>query len=324
MNLFIDTNVFLDFYHLSGEGIEELHKLTALLGSGDLKLFVPLQLCDEFRRNRDNKINDALSKFRITQLTINFPAFCKLYPEYTEIQEMLKVATEKYKQLSQNVMRDIEAGTLKADELIEELFRGAVIIEPKNDIFNKAFARFHLGNPPGKDKGTIGDELIWETLLDAVPNEEDLALVSSDNDYASAMDKNKLNPFLAKEWTSKKGGSSILFYKSIGDFSRKHYPHIRLASDVMKNTIIDKLATSASFAITHVIIKKLAEIDNFSPPQVEQLVQIAKTNKQVSRIMSDDDVFDFYVGLMQNYDDKISTESVEVMHALINEALGTT
>jgi len=64
MNLFIDTNIFLDFYHLSGADIEELHKLTALLDEGDLKLFVPCQLCEEFKRNRDSKIKDAMNEFQ--------------------------------------------------------------------------------------------------------------------------------------------------------------------------------------------------------------------------------------------------------------------
>lgn len=78
-NLFIDTNIFLDFYHLSGEDIEQLHKLTALLESGSLKLFITNQLCDEFK-HRESKIKDAMGAFNNPKVTISFPAFCKLYP----------------------------------------------------------------------------------------------------------------------------------------------------------------------------------------------------------------------------------------------------
>lgn len=39
MNLFIDANIFLDFYHLSGGDIEELKKLVALVENGDIVLF---------------------------------------------------------------------------------------------------------------------------------------------------------------------------------------------------------------------------------------------------------------------------------------------
>ena len=94
MNLFIDTNIFLDFYHLSGADIAELHKLTELLKSGDLKLFITDQLSDEFKRNRDNKIKDAMNAFNKPKLSINFPAFWKLYPEYTELKSMLEEATQ--------------------------------------------------------------------------------------------------------------------------------------------------------------------------------------------------------------------------------------
>lgn len=45
MNLFIDANIFLDFYHLSGGDIEELKKLVALIEEGDVKLYS----CKQFR-----------------------------------------------------------------------------------------------------------------------------------------------------------------------------------------------------------------------------------------------------------------------------------
>jgi predicted nucleic acid-binding protein len=152
MNLFIDTNIFLDFYHLSGADIEELHKLTALLESGGLKLFVPSQLCDEFRRNRDNKIKDAMNEFKKARFSINFPAFCKLYPEYLELRSILVAAEGKRSQLSEKAMRDVNAGTLSADAVIEELFQRSEIIATSDAIFNTAFIRFSLGNPPGEKR----------------------------------------------------------------------------------------------------------------------------------------------------------------------------
>jgi hypothetical protein len=35
--LFIDTNIFLSFYHLSGEDLEELNKLAVLIEKGQIK-----------------------------------------------------------------------------------------------------------------------------------------------------------------------------------------------------------------------------------------------------------------------------------------------
>jgi hypothetical protein len=296
MNLFIDTNIFLDFYHLSGADIEELHKLTALLENGGLKLFITTQLCDEFNRNRDNKIKDAMNAFNKPKLTISFPAFCKSYPEYTELQSMLKEASAKQTQLFNKAMDDVNAVKLKADTVIAELFSSAKLIATNDIIYTKALKRFRMGNPPGKKGGTIGDEVNWEALLEEVPNGEDLYFVSSDSDYAAAIDPDKFNPFLDKEWTSKKGaGSSIIFYKFIQDFFKATHPEIKLASDVKKNALIEALAKSGTFATTHLVMEKLSQVVDFSPIQVEQLIQIAQTNKQVRWIMGDTDVLSFYM-----------------------------
>ena len=40
MNLFIDTNIFLSFYHLSSDDLEELRKLAALLEQKKATLYL--------------------------------------------------------------------------------------------------------------------------------------------------------------------------------------------------------------------------------------------------------------------------------------------
>jgi hypothetical protein len=60
MNLFIDTNIFLSFYHLSSDDLEELRKLGVLLDKKKVTLLLPKQVIDEYRRNREVKIADAL------------------------------------------------------------------------------------------------------------------------------------------------------------------------------------------------------------------------------------------------------------------------
>lgn len=320
MNLFIDTNIFLDFYHLSGADIAELHKLTELLQSGDLKLFITDQLSDEFKRNRDNKIKDAMNAFNKPKLSISFPAFCKLYPEYTELKSMLEEANTKHADLYKKAMDDVTAVKLKADTVIEELFGSAKLVVVSDKTYTKALKRFRMGNPPGKKGTTIGDEVNWEALLEEVPNGEDLYFVSGDGDYAAAMDPYKFNPFLDKEWISKKGGSSIIFYKFISDFFKVAHLDIKLAGDVKKNEpLIEALAKSSTFATTHLIVEKLNEIVDFSPAQVEQLIQIAQKNTQVAWIMGDIDVLAFYTKLLNEHSNNISIEALETLTKLISE-----
>lgn len=316
MNLFIDTNIFLDFYHLSGADIEELNKLTALLEDGHIKLFVPRQLCEEFKRNRDSKINDAMKEFKNVKFKISFPAFCKLYPEYGELQELLKSANTKHAELYEKAMNDVNAVALKADAVIAELFGKAHVIETSDAIFGKALRRFRMGNPPGKKKVTMCDEVNWDALLENVPKGEDLHLVSGDSDYVAAIDADKFNAFLDDEWKEKKN-SLIIFHKSLQEFFKANYPQIKLASDVKKSMLIEKLAKSGSFATTHLVIAKLESMDDFSPVQVEQLIQIADMNSQVGWIIEDDDVLAFYSKLKGKYAGAISAESLGALDLLL-------
>ena len=90
MNLFIDTNIFLSFYHLTSEDLEELRKLAVLLDQKKVTLYVTDQVIDEFRRNREAKIADALKRLTDQKLTLQFPQMCKDYPEYGELRELQK------------------------------------------------------------------------------------------------------------------------------------------------------------------------------------------------------------------------------------------
>lgn len=78
MNVFIDTNVFLSFYHLTNDDLEELRKLKVLLEKGNVALHLPDQTIDEYRRNRETKIADALKRLKEQKLNLQFPALCKI------------------------------------------------------------------------------------------------------------------------------------------------------------------------------------------------------------------------------------------------------
>lgn len=60
MKIFIDTNILLDLYHLSGPDLDELEKVLKLMKRQKVKLLIPKQVEDEFWRNRENVINDAI------------------------------------------------------------------------------------------------------------------------------------------------------------------------------------------------------------------------------------------------------------------------
>jgi predicted nucleic acid-binding protein len=309
MNLFIDTNVFLSFYHLTSDDLKEIHKLAVLIERGEIILWLPQQVKDEFNRNRENKISDAMKKLREQKIKPQFPQVCKDYEEYPEIRELLKSYEIKLSSLIDKVNTDVISRTLKADSKISELFEKAQIIENNSELVEKAKLRMDIGNPPGKD-GSIGDAINWETLLKEVSNEEDLYLIADDKDYYSKLDNDKLKDFLIDEWTNSKS-TNIYFYRRLSQFFKEHYPHIKLASELEKELAIKDLVNSGTFAKTHNAIARLLKYSEFNKSQVNELLQVALTNSQINIIINDHDVNEFYSNLYHSNLDLIDEELKE-------------
>lgn len=309
MNVFIDTNVFLSFYHLTNDDLEELRKLKVLLEKRKVALHLPGQTIDEYRRNRETKIADALKRLKEQKLNLQFPALCKDYGEYSTLRDLQKEFEKQHSSLVVQISRDIESNSLKADHVIQELFDKAEAIETTEKLISKAQLRMSIGNPPGKN-GSLGDAINWEALLESVPDGEDLYLIADDRDYFSALDENKPKEFLIREWKNKKN-ADVFFYRRLAPFFKEHYPEIKLASELEKEMAVQQLVGSGSFVTTHSAIAKLAGFENFSQSQVSEIVDAALTNSQVNWILGDQDVFDFMNKFAAEYKDSIERESYE-------------
>ena len=158
--------------------------------------------------------------------------------------------------------------------------------------------RYNIGNPPGKDK-KYGDAINWETLLESVPNGEDLFFISADKDYASLYDERLFHPFLSREWENKKQ-SKIIFFKSLVDFLKKHVKDIELQAENEKDSLIEELTHSGSFRTTHRIINELSKHYDWSIRQIQDMCAAAVENRQISWIIDDTDVYEFYKKLLEN------------------------
>ena len=90
MNLFIDTNIYLSFYHFTSDDLSELGKLALLIVEKKLVLIVTNQVIDEFQRNREVKIASALTQFKEQKLNLQFPQLSKDYEEYKILREIQK------------------------------------------------------------------------------------------------------------------------------------------------------------------------------------------------------------------------------------------
>jgi len=298
MNVFIDTNIFLSFYHLTSEDLEELKKLVLLIRNETVFLHLTRQVLDEAERNRASKINDSFATFKKTKMSVTYPAYCKGYSQYNEMKESQKVFDRLHAEIVDQIQDDIDNKNLGADILIRELYDIAAIIERTPELIDKAKVRIELGNPPGK-KGSLGDAINWESLLSTVKNRSDIHIIADDSDFSSPLNSNKINEFLESEWKEVKK-SNIYFYRKLSDFFRKHYPQISLQAEAEKDDLISRLAASSNFSQTHILINELAKYSGFSPKQAQDLVDALFFNNQINWIIKDENIHQFYLKLAED------------------------
>ncbi|HEY3320488.1 MAG TPA: PIN domain-containing protein [Planctomycetota bacterium] len=305
MHLFVDTNIFLSFYHLTSEELEELRKLIVLMDQGRLVLHLPDQVKDEFWRNRESKIADALKRLREQAMPSQFPQACKDYPEYELLRESIKAFRENHSRLSNKLADDVKAVTLHADAIIQGLFSKAQKHPISSGVVERARLRLELGNPPGKS-GSLGDAVNWEILLSDVPTQSDLYFVSEDSDYCSPLDEYQFNQYLSLEWRSQKS-SNLFFFRKLSAFFREKFPEIKLASELARDGLIEDLRQSNTFAQTHLVIANLAKYADFSDAQVESIFEAALSNSQVNMILGDTDVREFLTALIRAREGKTTS-----------------
>lgn len=284
-NLYIDTNVYLTFYHFSNEDLEELKKLIALINTDNIKLYLPEQTKNEFDRNREVKIADSLDKLRGVKLGNQFPMICHSYDEYDLMKKAIRQFETNKSKLLEKLQHDAESETLLADEVLNQLFSKAEFIETSNEVLNRAILRYDIGNPPGKDK-SYGDAINWESLLEDASEYEDLYFISDDKDYYSKLNDKKFNEYLLKEWKQKKD-SDLHYFKRITDFFKKFYPDIEISSETEKEIIIKNLFEAYSFDNAKSVIRKLRGFDNFSIKQLNDITSAFSSNNQIYWIKSD-------------------------------------
>lgn len=322
LNLFIDTNIFLSFYHMTNENLNELKKLTKLLEKKEIILFLPEQVKQEFQGNRENKIADAMKRLRDHKFKLSFPNMCKGYSEYEKLRDGLEECSRYHTSLIDCLEEDILKEQLEADKIIEAVFGEAHCIKTTNDLRTCARIRGEQRNPPGKTD-SLGDAINWEILLDEAPHGEDLYIVSEDRDYQApfksknASKEDRIHPYLSNEWKNKKN-SEIHFYTKLSGFFRDLYPDIRLSEDLDKNFAIRALADSPNFASTHAAIEDLKRYgSDFSKLQINEIIYAALFNSQVNLILDDRDVKEFIDQLIQDKENEITPEMLDEIRELL-------
>jgi hypothetical protein len=200
--IYIDTNVFIDFYQAAKDPLaifDELSRYTQYL-------VFTTQTLNEFQRNRVTVLKWLIKEFK-KSVTVN-PFTTSILREADHHKELIKIRDEfnsKAKDVSNyltEMMADIEK-----DPVAKKFFSivnapDVTKFEITEDLTQKAFQRKLLGNPPtSSDKYTVGDEVIWEVIIRNL--QDDLIIVSRDHTYSE-------NIFLLKSEFQSLTGKTIL------------------------------------------------------------------------------------------------------------------
>ena len=192
--LAIDTNVLLGFYRTGKDKLATLGDLARL---GEQVVF-PEQVMREFRRNRESVIDEYLKMFSTPAVPLA-PGFLADSTEHAEVataHAAYKKAFDQLVRLARDRQRDPSRDPVA--QKVESLYKSAKRLDVSDAMVDRARRRNLRGDPPSSTKKrSVGDEIIWETILDAV--QDDLVLVTRDSGFTDSA------AFLVTEYRERTG-----------------------------------------------------------------------------------------------------------------------
>ncbi|MDB6110603.1 MAG: hypothetical protein JWR69_2353 [Pedosphaera sp.] len=206
--LFVDTNIFLDFYRAEGEaGLTLLKHLETVSES----LIITDQIEVEFLNNRQRVISAALQCLKAPSIPSFTPAYLSDTKAAASIERNLQEIRKRI-----GILKERFARVLKDPGQHDPVFKAVKKVASEHTILNLKFAeadqlrisnfalsRFQRGFPPRKRQDdSIGDAINWEWILAcAKASMRDVIIVSRDGDYGLWQDgKSYINDWLQQEF----------------------------------------------------------------------------------------------------------------------------
>ncbi|MCW2107151.1 UNVERIFIED_ORG: hypothetical protein M2402_004342 [Rahnella aquatilis] len=207
--LFVDTNIYLDFYRAASDRLSLFDELKKL---GDT-LIISEQGYKEFQRNRTVELARLSTEIkRTTSISIYTTAVLQDMVEHKEASSLQSQVHTIGQQLMKKigVMLEPNPGDDPVLDAYKELIKTSTFITTKNELIAKAKIRKVLGNPPtSPDRHSVCDELLWEELIDFC--DEDLIIVSKDKTFTG----NK--KILMDEFSNIHPGKNLEIIKKVSD-----------------------------------------------------------------------------------------------------------
>ncbi len=208
LHLFLDANTLLGLYELTPSEVSELEKLPSLVEAGEVELWLPEMVVDEYVRNRPRVIASILKNLRDARVVVRTPSLAE-GDQAAALSDVLRDAHRKHRALVMGLEDLARDEKLHADLVIGSMIK--VARSPSiGASLDRARTRRDLRKPPGKGD-SLGDAVCWEALLDEVPEGDDIHLVTADADFGSPLRADALHEYLDREWRERKKSNALLY-----------------------------------------------------------------------------------------------------------------
>ena len=176
--IFIDTNIFLDFYRIRKSNVS-LKYLEEIEKHFDLIITIS-QVEMEFKKNRQSVILESIGEVKkINNVNISVPAILSDAKAVEMIEKSKKNISKKQKELRERIEKILKNPTYN-DPVFKSLqklfsYKSDINLNRENKvrftIRNLAKKRFLLGYPPRKKtNNSIGDAVNWEWIIRCAEN----------------------------------------------------------------------------------------------------------------------------------------------------------
>ena len=259
--LFIDTNIWLDFYRARNEtGLALLSHAESVAA----KTIVTFQLESEFKKNRQAAILEGMQELKAPAHVARLGIFSDAKASAI-LTKSIKEAEKRVKSLKAKLTKVLEDPAVhdpvyKACQRIFHRSDGLVLSrddQARHVIRRKAFRRFLHGCPPRKKNDTsIGDAINWEWMIHcANAQNAELVIVSRDSDYGVYFENRAyINDHLKQEFAERVSKKrKLLLYTKLSE-ALQHF---------------EVPVTPQEEAAEAELVKKPAPIDQLQPPEAE-------------------------------------------------------
>ncbi|WP_395614542.1 PIN domain-containing protein [Allosphingosinicella sp.] len=217
LQVYIDTNVYLNLLGSQAVVPEGLAKFRALCENASIQVLLPQQTEEEYLSNREDVIASTIEALRAAKSIGGLPPLIETHSEGETARSLRRKLAATDQGISEWYAEAASCHALPMDEWFAAIKKASVRIPSTPELRAKAAQRAASHLPPGKGEA-LGDRLIWEALLSESGFCDDIHIITKDGkDYRSPLKPDEARKSLQVEWEDVNWGK-VHIYESIDDF----------------------------------------------------------------------------------------------------------